>query len=73
MRRNGFKLEECRFRLDDRKKFFTMRLVRNWNRLPRGCECPLPEAFKASLDGVLTPPTGLVGGVPAYRRGIGTR
>jgi len=50
-RGDGFKLKEGTFRLDPRKEFFPMRVVRPWPRLPReAVAAPSLAGFKARLD-----------------------
>ncbi|KFQ40982.1 hypothetical protein N332_08909, partial [Mesitornis unicolor] len=51
---NGFKVEEGRFRLGIRNKFFTVRVMRHWHRLPReDVDAPSLEVFKEWLDRAL--------------------
>jgi len=41
--------------VDIRKKYFTLRVVKHWHRLPREVvNAPSLETFKARLDGALS-------------------
>ncbi|KFO97665.1 hypothetical protein N300_06639, partial [Calypte anna] len=43
------------FTLDIGRKFFTMRVVKHWNRLPRKVvDAPSLKVFEARLDGALS-------------------
>ncbi|KFQ73574.1 hypothetical protein N335_09187, partial [Phaethon lepturus] len=54
-RGNGLKLKEGRFRLDLRKKFFAMRVVKPWHSLPgKVVDAPSLATFKDRLDGALS-------------------
>jgi len=56
-RGKSFNLKEGRFRLDIRKKFYTVRVGRHWTRLPReAVAAPSLEVFKARLEGALSNP-----------------
>ena len=54
------------------KKFFTPRMVRHWNRLPREVvDAPSLQEFRTRLDGFLGSLIYCCN--PAHSRGVGTR
>ncbi|GAB0205764.1 hypothetical protein GRJ2_003042000 [Grus japonensis] len=53
-RSNRHKSEHKKFHLNMRKNFFTVRVTKHWNRLPReAVESPSLEIFKTCLDVIL--------------------
>lgn len=68
-RGNVFILKEERFRLDVRRKFFTMRVVRHWTAAQRAVgDAPL-EVLKAGLEWVLD--SLIWWGAPSPWQGVG--
>lgn len=51
---NAFRLKESRFRLDSRKKFLTVGVMRPWNQMPRVVNTPPLELFKVRFDETLS-------------------
>lgn len=54
-RGNGYELKQGRFGVNIKNKFFTMRVVRHWSRLPRKVMDTTPlKLFSAGLAGALS-------------------
>jgi len=70
-RGNGFKLKESKSRLDIKKNFFMVKVLKHWHRLPReGDRCAIPGNMH-SQTGRGSEQPDLVEDVPAHCRGVG--
>ena len=63
-------LNEVRYRLDVRGKFFTQKAVRHWHSCPERCGCPNPEGARCQVGWGPGQPQ-LLSGSTAHGRGLG--
>lgn len=70
-RGDGFKLKEGRCRLDARRIFFTMRMVKHWHRWHMEMEMSHPWEHSMSGQGWGSEQPYVVEDVPAHCRGSG--
>lgn len=72
-RGNGCELTEVRFRLDTRTKFFTVKVLRHWQRFPwETVKAPVPGSVQGQAGWGFEQP-GPVEGVRVHSRGVQTR
>lgn len=61
-RENGLKQKQCRFRVDIRKKFFTVRVMKVCNKL-LGCPTPRPGLVGSEQPGLVKYVFAMEGGL----------